>query len=69
VKRRKHKRHTTRACSSGAVRYRDDTEAKRALRGFKTHSTRERVPCRVYKCSDCKGWHLTAQPSKGVEPA
>ena len=61
---RRGSRHSATHCpDSGKRRYRDHQEAIRGL-----HSTtaarnlgdERRRECRVYECSECRGWHLTS---------
>lgn len=53
------KRH--RCPNGGKTRYRDQAEARRALRKFAARSTREKFPVRAYFCAACRGWHLTSR--------
>lgn len=59
--RRKHKH--SRSCR-GKVRYRDHTEAVRALHRLETRSERETIPVRAYECHRCGGWHTTSQEAR-----
>jgi hypothetical protein len=49
-----------RSCS-GKKRYRDEQEAKRALRNLATNSSRDTIPVRWYECANCHGYHITKQ--------
>lgn len=47
-------------CLTGKRRYATRLEAERRLAGgFDPH--RSKTPSRVYECSLCHGWHLTAR--------
>lgn len=42
------------------IRYRDEAEAKAALRTIQAKGEqREQTPNRVYECEFCNGWHMT----------
>lgn len=58
---RAHGRKKATAC--GKRRFRDQLEAKSALRTIRTDGSprRDRTPARAYHCHICKGWHLTSQ--------
>lgn len=52
-------RHRTRTCN-GMRRYRDETEAKQALRRLK-NSMRETTPTRWFSCENCGGIHTSSK--------
>ena len=48
----------------GKVRYRDQQDALRTIRGLKSDSRRAKVPSRAYECWTCGGWHITSRPDR-----
>lgn len=42
-------------------RYAEQLGAELALSILVRHSSAKKVPCRVYMCDYCRGWHLTSQ--------
>lgn len=42
-------------------RYRYKEYALDAMRRLAAKSVRDTVPCRVYYCEQCMGWHMTSQ--------
>jgi hypothetical protein len=54
------KRRVKRAC--GKRRFRDKGEAIKSLHRIRTGGTlAPKIPCRVYYCEWCHGYHLTSQ--------
>lgn len=50
------------ACPSGKVRHPDRDAASRQLRRLRSAAVRgAKVPCAVYRCQLCSGWHLTTR--------
>jgi epoxyqueuosine reductase QueG len=56
-------RRTMTTCPSGKTRYRDAIAAKLALASTarRDGSRRSKLESRVYRCDQCKGWHLTSK--------
>jgi len=58
--------------ATGKVRFREPRDIKLALRKVDRNRARARLnevassrrEIRGYNCSDCSGWHLTAQPDR-----
>lgn len=42
-------------------RYSNQVDAEVALAILVRHSSAKKVPCLVYLCDYCRGWHLTSQ--------
>lgn len=63
VGRKKRARKKSRISCKGKVRFRDKTEADRALHRIANGDTRQKTPSRSYFCETCKGWHHTSQYS------
>jgi len=49
-------------CPSGKWRYRDRIAAMFALAGIDRTGSKRREQ-RAYRCSACRGWHLTSRPA------
>ena len=45
----------------GKYRYRDEIAARLALATLARKDKPGHNECRAYRCSDCRGWHLTSQ--------
>lgn len=64
------RRRLDRNCISGKVRFRDHRDAVNALHQIANarsvardlQLTSNRRECRTYRCTACKGWHLTSRP-------
>jgi hypothetical protein len=59
---------TVRQCVKHA--YRDQASARAALRNVlkKAKTGARKLPCRVYPCDVCDGWHLTSKRLSGKTP-
>jgi hypothetical protein len=55
---------STRGCHSRKVRYRDKLGALIALSSTQSNGKARRDEVRVYRCPDCRGWHLTSRGSR-----
>jgi hypothetical protein len=59
------KRGKKNKCPTGKVRYVDHSAAVDNLHAIEGHhkngDVRDTLPCRVYHCDLCRGWHLTAK--------
>lgn len=58
------------SCATGKLRYGTGYMAQLALdsaRALREKQHNPHVECRIYKCQQCGGWHLTSQPLK-TEP-
>lgn len=53
-------------CPSGKVRYRDRIGALLALASaqHKDGSKRAKTEKRAYRCTNCRGWHLTSKANR-----
>ncbi|MBO2451294.1 hypothetical protein J4573_29665 [Actinomadura barringtoniae] len=60
--------HRPSTCPSGKVRFRDRIAANLALATIQRRDRpgREKLEVRVYRCSDCRGFHLTSQRSRAA---
>ena len=75
-RRRRRRAHRATCPISGKIRYRDDREADDALHQLLNQAARadelggrHRIAVRrKYRCSACKGWHLTSWSSWGEGP-
>lgn len=58
-----------RKCESGKWRYRTEIDAKLALADIqhRDSSTRLHMEQRAYRCTECRGWHLTHRKAKASE--
>jgi hypothetical protein len=55
-------------CPSGKVRFRDRIAADLALATIQRRDRpgRDKLEVRVYRCADCRGFHLTSRKSRAA---